>query len=36
MFASRKGEIKERAENLLEFVGLYSKRNLIWIYQGVK
>ena len=29
MFASRKGEIKERAENLLEFVGLYSKRNLI-------
>ena len=29
IFASRKGEIKERAENLLEFVGLYSKRNLI-------
>ena len=29
MFASRKGEIKERAEHLLEFVGLYSKRNLI-------
>ena len=29
MFASRKGGIKERAENLLEFVGLYSKRNLI-------
>ena len=23
------GEIKERGENLLEFVGLYSKRNLI-------
>ena len=29
MFANRKGEIRERAENLLEFVGLYSKRNLI-------
>jgi len=29
IFASRKGEIKERAEHLLEFVGLYSKRNLI-------
>ena len=29
IFASRKGEIRERAENLLEFVGLYSKRNLI-------
>ncbi|XDZ66979.1 ABC transporter ATP-binding protein [Alphaproteobacteria bacterium LSUCC0684] len=29
IFASRKGEILERAENLLEFVGLYSKRNLI-------
>ena len=29
VFASRKGEIRERAEHLLEFVGLYSKRNLI-------
>ena len=29
MFASRKGEIRDRAEHLLEFVGLYSKRNLI-------
>ncbi|MDB3892555.1 ATP-binding cassette domain-containing protein, partial [Alphaproteobacteria bacterium] len=29
IFASRKGEIKERAEHLLEFVGLYSKRHLI-------
>jgi branched-chain amino acid transport system ATP-binding protein len=29
MFASRRGEIKDRAEHLLEFVGLYSKRNLI-------
>lgn len=29
IFASRKGEIKEKAEHLLEFVGLYSKRNLI-------
>ena len=29
IFASRKGEIRERAEDLLEFVGLYSKRNLI-------
>ena len=29
IFASRKGEIRERAESLLEFVGLYSKRNLI-------
>ena len=29
MFASRKGEIRERAEHLLEFVGLYSKRSLI-------
>ena len=29
MFVSRKGEIKDRAEHLLEFVGLYSKRNLI-------
>jgi len=29
MFASRSGEIRERAEHLLEFVGLYSKRNLI-------
>ena len=29
IFASRKGEIKDRAESLLEFVGLYSKRNLI-------
>ena len=29
IFASRKGEIKEKAESLLEFVGLYSKRNLI-------
>ena len=28
-FASRTGEIKERAEALLEFVGLYSKRYLI-------
>ena len=29
IFASRKGEIRDRAEHLLEFVGLYSKRNLI-------
>ncbi len=29
IFASRKGEIKEKAEHLLEFVGLFSKRNLI-------
>ena len=29
LFASRTGEIKDRAEHLLEFVGLYSKRNLI-------
>lgn len=29
IFASRKGEILDRAEHLLEFVGLYSKRNLI-------
>ena len=29
IFASRKGEIKARAEHLLDFVGLYSKRNLI-------
>tara|TARA_A100001015_G_scaffold80576_1_gene89235 strand:+ start:695 stop:1438 length:744 start_codon:yes stop_codon:yes gene_type:complete len=29
IFASRKGEIRDRAESLLEFVGLYSKRNLI-------
>jgi branched-chain amino acid transport system ATP-binding protein len=29
IFASRKGEILDRAESLLEFVGLYSKRNLI-------
>src|SRR5210317_104530 len=29
MFARRKGEIRDRAEHLLEFVGLYSKRNLI-------
>jgi len=29
IFANRKGEIRERAEHLLEFVGLYSKRNLI-------
>lgn len=29
LFASRKGEIKDRAEYMLEFVGLYSKRNLI-------
>ena len=29
IFANRKGEIKDRAEHLLEFVGLYSKRNLI-------
>jgi len=29
LFASRKGEILDRAESLLEFVGLYSKRNLI-------
>ena len=29
IFASRRGEIKDRAEHLLEFVGLYSKRNLI-------
>ena len=29
IFASRKGEIRERAEQLLEFVGLYSKRSLI-------
>ena len=29
MFASRKGETRDRAEHLLEFVGLYSKRNLI-------
>ena len=28
IFASRKGEIKDRAENLLDFVGLFSKRNL--------
>ncbi len=29
IFASRRGDIKERAESLLDFVGLYSKRNLI-------
>ncbi len=29
IFANRKGEIRDRAEHLLEFVGLYSKRNLI-------
>ncbi|MEL0025170.1 MAG: ATP-binding cassette domain-containing protein, partial [Alphaproteobacteria bacterium] len=29
IFASRRGEIRERAEHLLEFVGLYSKRHLI-------
>ena len=29
LFASRRGEIKDKAEHLLEFVGLYSKRNLI-------
>ena len=29
IFASRKGEIQDRADGLLEFVGLYSKRNLI-------
>ena len=29
IFASRKGETKDKAEHLLEFVGLYSKRNLI-------
>ncbi len=29
IFASRKGEIQDRADDLLEFVGLYSKRNLI-------
>jgi branched-chain amino acid transport system ATP-binding protein len=29
IFASRKGLVRERAEHLLEFVGLYSKRNLI-------
>ena len=31
MFASRRGEIKDRAEHLLEFVGLYSKLSLIHI-----
>ena len=29
IFASRKGETRDKAEHLLEFVGLYSKRNLI-------
>jgi len=29
LFSSRSGEVKDRAEHLLEFVGLYSKRNLI-------
>ncbi len=29
VFASRRGVIKDQAEHLLEFVGLYSKRNLI-------
>ena len=29
MFSSRKGEILDRAEELLDFVGLYSKRFLI-------
>ena len=29
IFASRKGEIKEKAEHLLDFVGLFSKRFLI-------
>ena len=29
MFASRSGEIRDRAEHLLEFVGLYSKRSLV-------
>lgn len=29
VFGSRSGEVKDRAEHLLEFVGLYSKRNLI-------
>ena len=29
IFGARTGEVKERAEHLLEFVGLYSKRNLI-------
>jgi len=29
IFGSRRGEVNDRAEHLLEFVGLYSKRNLI-------
>ena len=29
MFSGRKGELLDRAEELLDFVGLYSKRNLI-------
>ena len=29
IFGARSGEVKDRAEHLLEFVGLYSKRNLI-------
>ena len=29
IFASRRGEIKEKAEHLLDFVGLFSKRFLI-------
>ncbi|MGC6484213.1 MAG: ABC transporter ATP-binding protein [Candidatus Puniceispirillales bacterium] len=29
LFSSRSGELRDRAEHLLEFVGLYSKRNLI-------
>ena len=29
VFGARTGEVKDRAEHLLEFVGLYSKRNLI-------
>jgi branched-chain amino acid transport system ATP-binding protein len=29
LFSSRRGELRDRSEHLLEFVGLYSKRNLI-------
>ena len=29
MFSTRSGEFRDKAEHLLEFVGLYSKRNLI-------
>lgn len=29
LFTSRKGDTKDRAEHLLDFVGLYAKRNLI-------